>query len=145
MDPDKLPRTLRHPAFAKARDAEAAAAPPIAGWPRLDREELACAGLRRVDDNDRDLGVALLDEAAPAPRQRRVRRQALQSLLKQVWKAARAAGVPVIITIEAGAGKVTASQVASHVNQVTANHPNADVDGNEWDREYGANPSSLRQ
>jgi hypothetical protein len=87
----------------------------------LNAEDLACAGLfRRVTDDawrffpDVDLAKALTKPgelaavsegrgnrgAPPATPARRIRRPTLEVQLRQVWKAARAAGVPIVIAIE---------------------------------------------
>jgi len=77
-----------------------------------------------------DLGKALA-----SPPKRRVRRPTLASQLLQIWKAARAAGVHVAVTVEAG--KVTATPVRGNAT--------ADGDFNEWDRELGTGQTEVRQ
>jgi hypothetical protein len=79
-----------------------------------------------------DLGKA---PCSPEQPKRRVRRPTLASQLRQIWKAARAAGVHVAVAVEAG--KVTATPV----NGAAV----ADSDVNEWDRDLGTHPPSLRQ
>lgn len=69
--------------------------------------------------------------SASSPK-RRVRRPTLASQLRAIWKAARAESVTVAVTVEDG--KVSATPVND-----TA------TDSNEWDRELGTNPPSLRQ
>lgn len=106
---------------------------------QLDREDLACAGLRRVDDDGwprSDLGEAL---AKPPTPKRRERKPTLESQLRQVWKAAQAAGVPVTVSIEGAAGKVTVSPRPAN----TAAAPDSDL--NEWDRDLGTHPPEVRQ
>ena len=69
----------------------------------LDAEDWRCAGFWRVTDDDwRVFSAADRLEAliASAPPKRRVRRPSLESQLRQLWKAARAAGVPIAVTIE---------------------------------------------
>jgi hypothetical protein len=84
--------------------------------------------VKPVGDLDKALG-------SPAQPKRRVRRPTLASQLLQIWKAARAAGVHVAVTVEAG--KVTATPVngGAIVNS----------DNNEWDRDLGTNPPEIRQ
>ncbi len=101
----------------------------------LDREELACAGLLRANDDDDwrpDAGDRRALAGPPTPK-RRIRRPTLESQLREVWKAARAAGVHVAVTVEVG--KVTATPVNACTNS----------DINEWDRDLGTNPPSPRQ
>jgi hypothetical protein len=79
----------------------------------LTAEDLDCLGLRRVvrGFEDRDWRnwpeAAAADDrllnafaARSAPRQRRVRRPSLESTVRQVLKAAQAAGVSIAVTIE---------------------------------------------
>jgi hypothetical protein len=73
--------------------------------------------------------------ASPEQPKRRVRRPTLTSQLLQIWKAARAAGVHVAVTVEAG--KVTATPVKGNAA--------ADGDFNEWDRELGTGQTEVRQ
>jgi len=47
----------------------------------------------------------------PAAAQRRIRRPSLESTAKQLWKAARAAGVEITMTVEGGAVTVTPAPV----------------------------------
>ena len=105
----------------------------------LDTEDLRCAGLRRASDDEwrlpldaGDLAQAFPPSAAP---KRRERKPTLASQLGAVWKAARAAGVQVAVTVEAG--KVTAIPV----NGAAV----ADSDVNEWDRDLGTHPAEVRQ
>jgi hypothetical protein len=78
------------------------------------------------------LGKAL---ASPEQPKRRVRRPTLARQLLQIWKAARAAGIHVAVTVEAG--KVTATPVKGNAA--------ADGDFNEWDRELGTGQTEVRQ
>lgn len=76
----------------------------------LDTEDLSCLGLHRVSDDHRDWRnwpeAAAADRllhafaASSAPRQRRIRRPSLESVVKQLLKAGQAAGVPIAVTIE---------------------------------------------
>lgn len=68
---------------------------------------------------------------------RRIRRPSLESTVRQVLKAAQAAGLMVAVTIEGQAGKVTATPVKE--GAVAA----ADI--NEWDRDLGTHPPEVRQ
>lgn len=69
------------------------------------------------------------------PKSKRVRRPTLASQAAQLWRAAHAAGLNVVVAIEAG--KVTATPVAG-----------TDAVGgeiNEWDRDLGTNTAQIRQ
>jgi len=79
----------------------------------------------------------LFKPAAPPPARpkRRVRRPGIASTAKQLWKAARDADVSIALTVEGG--KVIATPVKGTAV--------ADSDINEWDRDLGTNPPSLRQ
>jgi hypothetical protein len=80
----------------------------------------------------RDLDPAL---SPPAPK-RRIRKPSLASQAKQLWKGARGAGLLVALTVEGD--KLTATPVKGTTL--------ADSDNiNEWDRDLGTNPPSLRQ
>ncbi len=109
----------------------------------LQREELACAGFRRANDDwDTRLWFPDAGDLAKAlPARRRERKPSLASQLKQVWKAAKDAGVSVVVTIE-GVGKVTAQPARA------ADLP-PDILGagemNEWDRDLGTHPPEVRQ
>jgi hypothetical protein len=116
----------------------------------LTAEDLACLGLHRADDEwsfeaiereidpDADDRALKAFAAASAPRQRRIRRPSLESTVRQMLKAAQAAGVTIAVTIEGEAGKVTATPVKGAVAA-------ADSDFNEWDRDLGTHPPEVRQ
>jgi hypothetical protein len=95
---------------------------------QLNGEDLACAGLRLANDDWGRLDVSDAKALAPSAPPKRRRRPSLESQVRQVLKASRAAGVPVVITIEGPAGKVMATPVKTAV---------ADSDFNEWDAKYG--------
>jgi hypothetical protein len=112
----------------------------------LTAEDLACLGLHRADDEwsfeatereiepDADDRALKAFAAASVPRQRRIRRPSLERTVRQMLKAAQAAGV----TIEGEAGKVTATLVKGAAAA-------ADSDFNEWDRDLGTHPPEVRQ
>jgi hypothetical protein len=130
----------------------------------LDDEDLACAGLRRRPDKwsfkamEREVAAAK-EEAVGGPqeartqpltpKQRHIRRPSLESQVRQLLKAAHAAGVQIAVTVEGD--KVTATpargvapaptEKAAPVNTTAV----ADSDINEWDRDLGTLPPSLRQ
>jgi hypothetical protein len=119
----------------------------------LDRETLDSLGMRIADDEwdwrrlpeMSDHAKAGTDWAGPlrqgnaqaVTRRRRLRQLTLASQLLQIWKAARAAGVHVAVTAEAG--KLTATPV------IGAAVANSDNNVNEWDRDLGTNPPEIRQ
>ena len=116
----------------------------------LDAEDLSCLGLHRVSDDDWDWRnwpeAAAADDrllkafvASSAPPKRRIRRPSFESTVRQMLKAAQAAGVTIAVTIEGEAGKVTATPVKGAA--VAA----ADSDFNEWDRDLGTHPPEVRQ
>jgi hypothetical protein len=134
----------------------------------LTAEDLACAGLRRVTDEWRlglklsnldrfpvaggkaagDIEQAVTALAPPTPPKRRIRKTTLASQLRQVWKAAQAAGVQVTVSIEGALLTATpmsrgtvAPGDAAPQGPTTANDT-----CNEWDRDLGAAPPTpLRQ
>jgi hypothetical protein len=75
--------------------------------------------------------------AGPAQPKRRIRKPSLESTVRQVLKAAQAAGVSIAVTIEGQAGKVTATPVKGAAA--------ADSDFNEWDQALGTHPPEVRQ
>jgi hypothetical protein len=117
----------------------------------LETEDLACLGLHRADnewsfgaiereiDPDADYRLLKAFIASSAPPKRRIRRPSLESTVRQMLKAAQAAGVTIAVTIEGEAGKVTATPVKGAA--VAA----ADSDFNEWDRDLGTHPPEVRQ
>lgn len=106
----------------------------------LDAEDWRCAGFWRADDDWRVFTAAGPVEAlaAPAtPARRRVRKPTLESQLRQVWKAARQAGVQIAVTIEGEAGKLTVTPAKGTAIAYS--------DLNEWDRDLGTHPPEVRQ
>jgi hypothetical protein len=100
----------------------------MSGFDNLTAEDLDCLGLRRVvsgfEDWDwQDWPEAAADDdrllkafaARSAPPRRRVRRPSLESTVRQVLKAAQAAGVLIAVTIEGDT--VTATPARGNVGE----------------------------
>jgi hypothetical protein len=96
----------------------------------LDREDLRCAGLRLADDEwdwrrlVHDIEGSRLElwpAAPPEAPKRRERNPTLQSQVRQLLKATRAAGFPVIITVEGR--RLTATP--ARANAAPSEQPNA--------------------
>jgi hypothetical protein len=68
----------------------------------LTREDLDCLGWHRADDDEwSERAEAMMNALiASAPKQRRVRRPTLESTVKQLLKAAQAAGVSIAVIVE---------------------------------------------
>jgi hypothetical protein len=129
----------------------------------LTAEDLDSVGYRRVGDSwssigrsiDREIAAeksTLVFKADPPARQRRARKPSLESQVRSLGRASKAAGVAISLTIERGV--VTASPSRGQVPQVAEfdGHSaspralfTADPDLNEWDADLGIQTPSLRQ
>jgi predicted TIM-barrel fold metal-dependent hydrolase len=104
----------------------------------LDAEDMHCANLHRagVDEwsfrsIEREISPAgerhaayIAALTAAEPRRRRTRKPSLESQVRQLWKASKAAGVPISLTIEGGV--VTASPTrGTSLNSKEVGEPDA--------------------
>jgi hypothetical protein len=98
----------------------------------LDAESLDCLGLHRADAYDveerrarAERHAAYIDAMAPAPEpRRRVRKPSLESQVRQVMKAAKAAGVSIALTVEGDTVTATPmSRAATQVSEPPADAP----------------------